>query len=248
MAKVRLTAGRIAGLKCNKGKVQDFLWCAEVQGLGVRVTANNVKSYIFQSKVNSRTMRVTIGGVNVWSIPEAQAEARRLQIMIDHGNDPRTVKSDNQAAKEAAKLAKEAEAAALAMQKARESVTLAMAWTEYIAARKPYWSESHYHDHEQVMHLGGAVRSRSNELTVPGALASLAAVRLIDLTQERVEEWATLESEKRPTRARLSLRLLKAFLFWCGSTPPIKQSLQPTRHEAKKPAKAGVRPSLKMTC
>ena len=217
MAKVRLTAGRIAGLKCSKGKAQDFLWCAEVPGLGVRVTANSVKSYIFQSKVNSKTMRVTIGDVNVWSIPEAQAEARRLQIMIDNGNDPRTVKSDNQAAKEATKLAKEAEAAALAMKKARESVTLAMAWTEYIAARKPYWSESHYHDHEQVMHPGGAVRSRSNELTVPGALASLAAVRLINLTPERVEEWATLESEKRPTRARLSLRLLKAFLFWCGS-------------------------------
>jgi integrase len=216
MAKVKLTAGRITGFKCDEGKAQKFLWCADVPGLGVRVTANHVKSYIFQSKVNGQTMRVTIGSVSVWSITEAQAEARRLQIMIDNGNDPREVKSDMQAAKEAAKQAKEAEAAALEIQKARESVTVGMAWAEYIAARKPYWSESHYRDHEKDMHLGGDVRSRSTELTKPGTLASLATVRLVDLTPERVEEWAEIETLKRPTRARLSLRLLKAFLFWCS--------------------------------
>jgi hypothetical protein len=211
MAKVKLTAGRIAGFKCEESKAQNFLWCTDVPGLGVRVTSNNVKSYIFQSKVNGKTMRVTIGSVSVWSIPEVQAEARRLQIMIDSGSDPREVKSDIQAAKEAAKQAKEAEAAALEMQKARESVTVGMVWAEYIAVRKPYWSESHYRDHEKDMHPGGAVRSRSAELTKLGTLASLATVRLIDLTPERVEEWAEVETLKRPTRARLSLRLLKAF-------------------------------------
>jgi integrase len=227
MAKVKLTAGRITSFKCEEGKAQNFLWCAEVPGLGVRVTVNNVKSYIFQSKVNGKTMRVTIGGVGVWSIPEAQAEARRLQIMIDNGNDPRQVKSDKQAAKEA-------EAAALVMQRARESVTVGMAWAEYIAARKPYWSESHYHDHEQVMHPGGAVRSRSTELTVPGALASLAAVRLIDMTPERVEEWAEIETLKRPTRARLSLRLLKAFLFWCSGHSTYKAIVTTNAARSKK--------------
>ncbi|MGZ3806384.1 MAG: Arm DNA-binding domain-containing protein, partial [Pseudobdellovibrionaceae bacterium] len=207
MAKVKLTAGRIAGFKCDQSKSQDFLWCAEVPGLGVRVTPNSTAAaYIFQSKVKGRSMRVTIGKTSMWSIPEAQAEARRLQIMIDNGNDPRQVKSDMQAAKEAEKQAKEEEAAALEIQKARESVTVGMAWAEYIAARKPYWSESHYRDHEKDMHLGGAMRSRSTELTKPGTLASLATVRLIDLTPELVEEWAEIETLKRPTRARLSLR------------------------------------------
>jgi len=151
----------------------------------------------------------------VWSIEQAQAEARRLQVLIDNGDDPREVKADKAAAKEAAKLAKEAEAAALILQEAREAVTLGMAWAEYIAARKPKWSASHYHDHVQVMHQGGEVRRRSTELTVAGALASLATIRLVDLTPELVEEWAKVEAEKRPTRARLSLRLLKAFLNWC---------------------------------
>ncbi len=202
MAKVKLTAGRIAGFKCDGDKAQAFLWCVEVPGLGVRSTANGAKSFIFQSKVKGKSMRITIGSVSVWSIPEAQAEARRLQIQIDGQDDPRQVKADKEAAKEAAKQAKETEAAALVMQEARESVTVGMAWSEYIAARKPKWSESHYRDHD--------------------TLASLATIRLIDLTPERVQEWATVEAEKRPTRARLSLRLLKAFLFWCTRHPTYK--------------------------
>jgi len=217
MAKVKLTAGRIAGFKCDESKAQAFLWCAEVPGLGVRVTPKSTTAgYIFQSKVKGQSMRITIGKVSVWSIQEAQAEARRLQIMIDNGDDPREVKSDKQAAKEAAKLAKEKEATELAMKEIREAVTVSAAWSEYIAARKPKWSQSHYNDHVQVMHLGGEVRSRSKELTVPGVAASLAAVRLIDLTPTMIDEWAAAEAATRPTRARLALRLLKAFLFWCA--------------------------------
>jgi integrase len=217
MAKVKLTAGRIAGFKCEESKAQAFLWCAEVPGLGVRVTPKSTTAgYIFQSKVKGQSMRITIGKVSVWSIQEAQAEARRLQIMIDNGDDPREVKSDKQAAKEAAKLAKEKEAAELAMKEIREAVTVSAAWSEYIAARKSKWSQSHYNDHVQVMHPGGEVRSRSKELTVPGVAASLAAVRLIDLTPTMIDEWAAEEAAARPTRARLALRLLKAFLFWCA--------------------------------
>jgi integrase len=37
-----------------------------------------------------------------------------------------------------------------------------------------------------------------------------------------VEEWAKIETLNRPTRARLSLRLLKAFLFWCARHPIYK--------------------------
>jgi integrase len=97
-----------------------------------------------------------------------------------------------------------------------------MAWVEYLAARKPQWSERHYRDHVADMHPGGTVRRRSIELTIPGTLASLAPVRLVDLTPERLDEWAKAEAAQRPTRARLSLRLLKAFLFWCARHPTYK--------------------------
>lgn len=210
MAKLKLTSGRIEGFQCPEGTAQTFLWCDEVPGLGVRATAgSNRKRYIFQAKVNGQSMRVTIGDVSAWSIAKAQAEARRLQVQIDQGEDPRQVEADKEAAKNA-------KTAALELQKSRESVTLGMAWDEYIAARKPKWSERHYRDHVADMHAGGIARRRSAELTVPGTLASLAPVRLVDLTSELVEEWAKTESSRRPTRARLSLRLLKAFLFWCA--------------------------------
>jgi integrase len=246
MAKVKLTAGRIEKFKCEEGKTQSFLWCAEVPGLGIRATPDTkAKRYIFQSKVKGQSMRVTIGKVSAWSIQKAQAEARRLQIMIDNGDDPREVKSDKQAAKEAAKLAKEKEAAELAMKEIREAVTVSAAWSEYIAARKAKWSQSHYNDHVQVMHLGGEVRSRSKELTVPGALASLAAVRLIDLTPKRVDEWAAAEAATRPTRARLALRLLKAFLFWCAGHPLYKTIVTTNAAKSKDARESLGKPKVK---
>ncbi len=216
MAKVKLTAGRISKFQCHDSKTQTFLWFDEVPGLGVRATVGSIrKRYIFQAKVKGQSMRVTIGDVSAWSIEAAQAEARRMQVLIDNDNDPRQVRAD----KDAAAVAK---AAALVMQEARETVTVGMAWHEYIAARKPQWSDRHYRDHLADMHAGGAVRRRSTKLTIPGALASLAKVRLVDLTPERVEDWAKAEAAKRPTRARLSLRLLKAFLFWCARHPTYK--------------------------
>lgn len=246
MAKVKLTAGRIEKFKCEEGKAQAFLWCIDVPGLGVRATAgSSAKRYIFQAKVKGQTMRLTLGNVSAWSISEAQEEARKLQVQIDQGHDPRQVKADAEAVKEAAKQAKEAEAAELALNEAREAITVRMAWDEYIAARKSKWSESHYRDHLQVMHQGGEARSRSKELTVPGALASLATVRLVDLTPARVDEWATAEATTRPTRARLALRLLKAFLFWCAGHPIYKTIVTSNAAKSKDARESLGKPKVK---
>ncbi len=235
MAKVKLTAGRIAGFKCDVNKAQSFLWCADVPGLGVRATPNSTANcYIYQAKVKGQTMRITIGKISKWSIDQAQVEARRLQVMIDNGDDPRQVKVDIDATKEAVKLAKEAEAAELVMQEAREAVTLGMAWDEYLIARKPFWGERHYADHLDAMQIGGEIRKRSHKLTTPGTLASLAAVRLIDLTPERVKEWAKVEGEKRPGRARLASRLLSVFLTWCADNEVYREMVKsnPVKNKA----------------
>lgn len=164
-------------------------------------------------------MRLTIGDVSVWSIAGAQKEARALQVIIDQGNDPRQVEADREAARAAEKLAREAQAAA----KAREAVTLGMAWDEYLKARKPFWGERHYADHVEAMQAGGQPRKRSHKLTEPGTLASLAGVRLIDLTPELVTKWAKEESKKRPGRARIASRLLSVFLTWCADYPAYRE-------------------------
>lgn len=229
MAKVKLTAGRIAAFQCEQGKVQSFLWCSEVPGLGLRATSKSKeKRYVFQAKIKGRSMRITIGKASVWSIPEAQAEARKLQILIDQGNDPRQVKANEE-------IEKEERASALKEQETRESITLGTAWAEYIAERKPHWSQSHWHDHVRAMQMGGEKRARSNkEFTEPGILFPLARLRLVDLTNEIVEKWSMVESARRPTRARLTLRLLRAFLFWCARHSMYKKIVKENVAKSKK--------------
>jgi len=213
MAKVKLTFGRVTGFKCPADAAQAFLWCDEVPGLAVRATPGSSRNrYIFQSKVNKQTIRITIGDVSVWSIGDAQKEARRLQTIVDQGNDPRQVKADQAAAKEAAITAKKA-------QEDRETVTVGKAWDEYIAVMKSTWGALHLHDHVRAMQSGGEKRMRSNKLTEPGTLASLAAVRFVDLTNEKLVAWAKIEGTKRPARARNARTLLSTFLNWCIAHP-----------------------------
>lgn len=217
MAKVNLTAGRIANFQCEEDKAQAFLWCDEVPGLAVRATPGSKRNrYIFQAKVKGQSMRVTIGDVSVWSIAAAKMEARRLQTVIDNGDDPRQVKADKAAAKDAARVADEAAAVALELQEARESVTVGDVWLEYIEARKSKWGEHALYKHQRAMQKAGQPQMRGKELTVSGELESLANVRLADLTPERVAEWARAEVLIRASSARLALKLLSAFLNWCA--------------------------------
>ena len=189
--KVELTAGRIAQFNCEEGKTRTYLWDKDIKGLGVIATAGRSKSFIFQAKIHGKSARLTIGNVNAWSIPDAKAEARHLQVLIDQGNDPRQVKADKVIAKNVAIAAKKA-------QEARETVTVGKAWDEYIVAMKPTWGALHLHDHIRAMQSGGEKRTRSNKLTEPGTLASLAAIRLIDLTPERMTAWAKMIEANHP--------------------------------------------------
>lgn len=209
MEQQNFTVQRVASFQCAKNKTQTLFWDAKTPGLGLRVTRTGAKSYIFETKLNGKTVRLTIGSPATWSLSKAQDEAARLKVMTDSGQDPRQVKADQAAAKTAAIVAKKA-------QEDRETVTIGKAWAEYVTARKPLWSELHIRDHDKVMQAGGDTRKRSKKLTEPGSLASLATIRLVDLTPEMVAEWARVEAVRRPTRARLALRLLRAFLNWCG--------------------------------
>ncbi len=53
-----LTAGLIADLTCPAGKQQAFLRDADCKGLRVRVTEAGAKSFVFESKVNGKTLRL----------------------------------------------------------------------------------------------------------------------------------------------------------------------------------------------
>lgn len=235
MAKVRFTAGRVVDFQCEEGKSQSFLWDSDSPGLGLRATSNGAKSFMFQAKLNGQTVRITIGSPDTWAIPAAQAEARRLKVLIDGGQDPRQLRADAVAAQQAARAAKEAEELALQAQQVLESVTLGSVWPEYIAdriaTRENGWSVHHIAAHRKVIQAGGEKRTRSPKLTKPGPLASLADVRLVDLTPERVEAWAKAEAKVRPSSGRLAWRMLKACMNWCANhkTYSAIVTLNPTK-------------------
>lgn len=222
MAKLKLTAGRIADFQCPEGKPQAFLWCDEVQGLAVRSTPGSPrKRYIFESKVKGKTVRLTIGEVGVWSIDAAKAEGRRIQVLIDQGKDPRQVKADEAATKEA-------EAAVLAQKQARESVTVAEAWQAYIADRsaaikdgRPEWGEKHKAHHAYFVQPGGIPRTRGRrpnepKTTRPGIMVPLMSMRLADLDATTIAEWIKTKAAKAPTTTAQAFRALRAFLTWCA--------------------------------
>lgn len=203
MRRENFTARSVAGFQCELGKEQTIFSDAKTPGLGLRVTKSGSKSYIFETKLHGKTLRITIGNIQAWPLGKAQAEAARLKVLIDQGIDPREIEAE----KKAATIAKK-------QKEALECLTFGEAWLNYIEERKPFWSDSHYKDHLKMIHPGGAIRYRSDKLTVPGSLASFLNISLKNLTPELLNQWAKKEVN-RPTQARLAMRLMRAFLNWC---------------------------------
>jgi len=231
MAKIVFTAGRVKGFKCPPDKVQAFLWDVTAPGLGLRATPAGTPAYIFQGRFQDKTIRLTIGSPDAWSIPQAQEKARELQRLIDGGHDPRDLKRDalTAAAEKQAADAAKAEAEKVA------ALTVGEVWTAYLAERKPHWGALNYRDHIDKAKPGGLPSGRRGDgkkLTQPGPLAAMMPMALKDLDQATIEAWAAREGKTRPSSARLAWRLLTVFLNWCGD-----QSAYSALLPAKNPAK-----------
>ena len=70
------------------GKPYEIHYDSEVRGLGLRVTKNDARSWIFNYRVHGIERRLTIGAVNHWPLKLARDEARRLRRLVDQGRDP----------------------------------------------------------------------------------------------------------------------------------------------------------------
>jgi len=217
MAKVKLTSGRIAEFQTESG--QAFLWDTDVPGLALRVTAAGTKAFIFQSRIDGKTPRITIGDIRVWSIEDARIKAREWQTMIDEGKDPRQVKADVKTAEQAATDAKQQAIDDANEQARREAVTVGDAWKDYVAEASAKWSDRHKRDHANYAYQGGDDFKRGHGKRIPGVMAELMPIRLLDLTNDRLEAWLKKESLTRATSAAGAFRLLRAFFNWCKSQP-----------------------------
>jgi integrase len=230
LAKIKFTAPKVEAFKCPADKQQAFIWDADTPGLGLRATPKGKSAYVFQSRFQGRDIRITIGAVDVWPLNSrmdrtgpgakvtqvgAREEARKLQSQIDGGRDPREIKAEKTAADVAKRTLEQ-----------QNSMTVGEAWDAYLKDRKPHWGDRHYQDHKDLAHEGGQARKRSADKTVAGPLAPLLNEKLSELTAERMERWAAKEGSSRPARARLGLRLMKAFLKWCASMPAYRSAVR----------------------
>lgn len=222
--RVRLTAGRVDAFECPPDKAQAFLWDTDTPTLALRATPSGRKTYVFESRLNKATVRITVGTLADWPIEKARTKAQELKMLVDNGTDPREVARDRQAATVKKK------AAALA-----DAVTVGDAWERYLAERRPFWGELNYRDHVRMAQAGGEQRKRmAGVKTIPGPIAELMPLRLSELTATVIEAWAAKEAKVRPARVRLALRLVKAFLRWAASEPDLKGKADPTAASAKK--------------
>jgi integrase len=190
--------------------------------LGLRASPGGGKSFIFQAKLNGQVVRITIGDPKTWTLTAAQAEARRLKVIIDSGQDPRQVKAEGLAAQQAEREAKAAAAEATRNEAARQGITLADVWPIYVDARKSKWSAGHLQNHMALTALGGEPKKRGKGVTVAGPMAPLMSLPLAELTGQRIAEWLETEAVTRPTNAAQSYRLLRAFIRWAADYPAYR--------------------------
>ena len=217
-----LTAGLIERLTCTAGKLQTFMRDTKAPGLRVRATpasAKNpqgVKAFVFEAKLNRKTIRRTIGDVRAWSIEDARTEARTLA---------KTVKNDKQDPRELERQQDAAKAAKIEADKV-QAVTVGDVWPRYLKEGKPKRKDTfkprYRADLEAMAAPGGEKKKRGQGLTRPGPLYPLLALALTQVNQDRLKSWYDREAVAGKHQAARALMMFRGFLRWCSARPEYR--------------------------
>lgn len=226
-----LTHGLLERVTCPEGVSFVLLRDADKKGLRLRITKAGGKHWQFETRIKGKLFTRALGEWPAVAVDQAKAEAHRLRGLTEQGQDPRELERQQDTER-----AERQTAAAAKLQTAKlRTLTVGEVWADYIEQRRPFWGALHYRDHLDKAKPGGIPSGRrgGGKLpTKPGPLANLMGNRLIDLTTERIEAWAAIEGQTRPSSARLAWRLLTVFLTWCAEQPGYAELLP-----AKNPAK-----------
>ncbi len=208
MSKINFTAGRIEELQCEPGKAQTIHWDAKTPSLGLRVTSNGAKSFIFEATLHNKTIRTTIGRIESWRLSDARNEATRLRNLTDSGTDPRQLAKQNE------QLA----AAAKAEEKAKMLI-ITEAWDIYIKQNRFHWGQRHLNDLLNAASKGGQQRKRGGGVKVRGALYPILQKKFADISTTTLSNWIKSESASRANKARQAFEIFRTFWKWCARKP-----------------------------
>jgi integrase len=201
---MELTTKRIN--EAQTDKQQAFVWDT-LKGFGLRVTKGGAKAFIYQTRIDGKDVRFTIGAADKWRLPEARKRAMALKVDIDNGRDPRKDKAAATAARQA--------------QAAHEQITnqtigaMFPTYLEKGAPKRKTAFKPVYLAHMTAMASpGGEPKVRGRGLTVKGALFDLLQVRVCDLNEDVIRVWFEGEMRKRPGQAVKALRIFQGYLRW----------------------------------
>ena len=215
-SRVNLTAGRVEAFTCPPDKAQAFLWDTDTPTLAIRVTPTGRKTYVFESRLNGSTIRVSIGTVADWPIKKARTEAQKLKMLIDSGQDPRELERQQQADK----TAKATAAAAHAL-------TVGEIWPLYLQTGRPKrreaWKPRYRADLEAMAGAGGEPKKRGHGLTRPGPLFPLLALPLSAVNEDTLKIWFDREVLTGAHQAARALMMFRGFLRWCAARPEYRK-------------------------
>jgi integrase len=214
-SKVPFTAARVAAFKAPTDREQAFLWDTVAPGLGLRVKRGGSPVYVYQARIDGRTVRLTIGKPSVWKLLDAREHARTLQKEIDLGRDPRALKTTAKA-----------ERAAAAVEAQAQIVTVGEAWSRYTVEGRPKrraaWKPRYVLDMTAMTAPGGVPKKRGKGLTLPGHLHPLLSWPLASVTEDRLADWFATESKRSTHQATRALMMFRGFLRWASARPEYR--------------------------
>ena len=191
------------------------MWDINAPGLGLRATPCGKPAYVFQGECLQKTVRITIGSPDAWSIPQAHQKARELQRLIDEGYDPRNLKRDVLAAA----IERKAVAAA-------EALTVGEVWPRYLEEGKPKRKDAfkprYRADLEAMAAPGGAKKKRGQGLTRPGPLYPLMALTLSEVSEDTLKNWFDSEAKAGKHQAARALMMFRGFMRRCSARPEYR--------------------------
>jgi len=213
--RINFTVERVANFKCEPNKSQSFLRDARTPGLGLRVTKGGSRAYIFEARIADRgsgqkVLRWKIGDAKTMLLKDAQEEARRLKRVTDAGENPRELRQQEMF-----------DLQEIERRRQLQTVPAQVAWEKYLADNWSRWGDRYKADFEEISKVGGeritrGRRSTGSDVSQPGILRPILDLPLAAITRTRIETWVAEEHLKRPTRTRLALSMLSAFLNWCS--------------------------------
>lgn len=201
----------LAAGETRQRTAQEFYWCKETPGFGVRVTSQGSRSWVFERRVDGLTKRRTLGKVTgraAISADEAKKLAVTMSADLQRGDDPLKIKREQ-------------------AKQVRKDVTLAQAVQEYVEGKRRAKDGKELKARTKAEYLqlvAGSVPSKRRgfigQPKAAGDLYTLAHKRLSKITGDEIRELYTQLQKRSQRRASLAMQVLRAVLNWHGTPVP----------------------------